>query len=341
MAQISKQQAKKILEENGYKVLDHLGNGSASHTFKASRVSKKTGAEKIVAAKVCCPQFTSRSSLDDELKVAAELKKMKDKFKLRIAEAKRNGQTEMVKKFQNASKYVFKYLTIPKLKLQMKKSGGDGKDYEIAIFEAPLADSSIVGFKIGGSTANATVTIVPDPEAPGYTMRVISGIDIDYKELKRSTKSVLKGLKAIHEQGMVHQDIAFRNILKKFDSNKNKYRYSITDFGTLKKGDPSRDLHDASFVFLGMWLISLGMDMSTVYRMGDMSMGYYFDSEFKSRGVTGVKIPEEFGEAPKKCFFTVYFPTNKDMELVNFCKKLYNGDFKSAEEALADPWLKK
>ena len=341
MAKISEQQAKKILEENGYEVLDYLGEGSASHAFKASRISKKTGAEKIVAAKVCCPQITSRTSLDNELKVAAELKEMKDKFKSSIAEAQRNGQTELVKKFQDASKYVFKYLNVPKLKLQMKKSDSDGKDYEIAIFEAPLADSSIVGFKIGGGTDNATVTIVPDPRAPGYNMRVISGIDIDYKELKRTIKSVLKGLKAIHEQGMVHQDIAFRNILKKFDSNKNKYRYSITDFGTLKKGDPSRDLHDASCMFLGMWLISVGMDMSYVYRMGDTSIEYYLSSEFKNEGVTGVKIPEKFGGKPKKCFLTVYYPTDKDMELVNFCKKLYNGDFKSAEEALADPWLKK
>lgn len=56
MAEISEEQARKILEENGYTVLDYLGGGAASHAFKASRKSKKDPTkEKEMAAKVCAP----------------------------------------------------------------------------------------------------------------------------------------------------------------------------------------------------------------------------------------------------------------------------------------------
>lgn len=80
--------------------------------------------------------------------------------------------------------------------------------------------------------------------------------------------------------------------------------------------------------------------MRVVYRMGDTSIQYYFKSTFEQEGVAGVDIPEQFGEDPDYCCTSVYLPNKKDMELVNFCKKLYNGDFKSADEAPADSWQK-
>lgn len=47
---------------------------------------------------------------------------------------------------------------------KMKKSYNDSENYEIAIFEVPLADSSIESFKIGNGTNNAIVTIMLDPK---------------------------------------------------------------------------------------------------------------------------------------------------------------------------------
>ena len=101
MAEISEEQARKILEENGYTVLDYLGGGAASHAFKASRKSKKDPTkEKEMAAKVCAPQGNSWASLNEGLEEAEELKKLKKDFKSKLEKAKREGQGELVKGYE-------------------------------------------------------------------------------------------------------------------------------------------------------------------------------------------------------------------------------------------------
>lgn len=68
----------------------------------------------------------------------------------------------------------------------------------------------------------------------------------------------MKGLKVIHEKGMCHNDVAFRNILQKFNVDKGRYEYSITDFSALKSGKPYQDLIDTSLVILRLWLLCVG-----------------------------------------------------------------------------------
>lgn len=342
MAAISEQQAKEILEKNGYKVFEHLGEGAASCAFKASRMGKK--GEKIVAAKVCCPQSGSWASLEDELTAAEELKNLKKDFKSKIQLAQQAGQTELVKSYQEASKYLFKYLSIPKFRKKIKN--GD-ENCEIAIFEAPLADSSMASYNIGGGGyAAVTIESIPDPDYPDELSENILKANVDYSELKKAIRSILKGLKAIHDQGKFHGDIKAANILKKFDAEKGKYRYSITDFGTLKTTENKAlfliDLKSASQMFLCFWLACLdaGREIAErgLYSPG-LRIGPYIDSLCRN-GYVHVFISKR-NYKPGMPRSGDYFLTDEDRNFLNFCKKLCDGVFKSADEALADSWLKK
>ena len=336
MAEINEKQAQEILEKHGYKVLGYLGSGAASHAFKVSRVSKK-GGEKIVAAKVCCPQSGSFASLEEELTAANELKQLKKSFELQIAEATRSGQGKLAQKYKKAKKHLFKYLNVPKLKLHPPEEiMDDGKSDEIAIFEAPLADSDLHSYEVGsGISAEAKYTIMPDPENPDkYTC--VMNVDIDYKELKRAIKSILKGLKAIHSQGKTHGDIRASNVLKTFDAEKGKFKYALTDFGTLGKGSILTDLENASKMFLGFWYRFLGKYPAEIYEI--IESGYTLPS-LEKNGYAELTVPREYFKK-FRVFTAKYFLTDEDKEFVRFDKKLFTGEFTSAEEALADPWIK-
>lgn len=316
MAAISKEQARKILEENGYKVLGYLGEGAASHVFKASRESKKNPKkEKVVAAKVCCPGSGSWANLKMEINAAKELEELRKKFKLKLL---KEG------KLQGAEKYFLKYLTIPKLK------GKPEVDRQVAIFEASLADSDVLSSDIEATSRKTCV------DERGNT--VLENVNIDYHNIKRVIKSILKGLMAIHEQGMSHGDIRWRNILSKFDAGKGKYRYSVTDFGTLKTSciaqDIKKDLQNAADVIISLWF--------SVYLFGIIddidNMRETVFSGAKKSYIDG-EIPDD---PPSRGVSYVRYKVNaEDKSFCTFCKKLYGGDFKSASEALADPWLKK
>lgn len=103
-------------------------------------------------------------------------------------------------------------------------------------------------------------------------------------------------------------------------------------------GGPFSDLRNASKVLLCLWRVCVDMDWNCVERTFTDSPEYYYSDTFEKDGVTYVAIPEGVPK-PDNHFLDVYFPTKEDMKLVNFCKKLYEGDFQSANEALVDPWL--
>lgn len=334
MAKLSKEQAQEILESHGYKIIDYLGEGAASYVFHAMRHRRKDGIEKQVAAKVCCPSSESFASLSNELEAADELKKLKDDFKAKvkqkIAEARKNGNSELAKKLEDEQemrlKKYFKYLTIPKFKQELRYDDDKrGKTYTVAIFEAPLADSNM---RWPGDSLDREREL----ETGSSEITVIKNANVNYRELKRIMRSVLKGLKTIHSQNMSHGDIHLGNVLRKIDPLKRKYRYSITDFGTLKKypGGISEwriksDLKQASNVFINLWFYCLnGIRGNKAGYEGPRSLG-------QPIGVLLV------GGSMAK-----YFPTKEDIELSNCCRSLWSGDYESAEEALEkDPWLKK
>lgn len=335
MAKISEEDARKILTENGYNVLELLGIGAASIVFKAT----KKGEDCPLAVKLCRPQGSATADLESEIKSSEELQKLEKKFEDQIIEATKQGQTKLVEMYKKAKKHLFKYLTVPKL-IKVKKDEtpwyAKRSDYDWAIFEAPLADTSMDDYKIGnGMIVRAEGTTIPDPEYKVST--TVLKVEINYKELKRAIRSILKGFKVIHDQGKVHGDVFSRNVLKKlYTKNKvEKYRYSVTDFGTLSDSTHeamSEERRNLGILFLGFWYGCLGFDINKLMSAGVVSIATYENYEQEDFMRFSAR------DAGKRLLYAL---TKDDKQFMRFGKKLVSGDYKDAGEALEDPWLKK
>lgn len=236
-------------------------------------------------------------------------------------------------------KHFFKYLTVPKLKLKLPSvTTEDGKRLEVAVFEAPLADSDLWDVEIESETYELRKEA--DPYRKGKNRTVVSKLSVNYSDLKKVIKGILKGLKLVHDEGKSHGDIRLPNILKKPGASEGKYKYSVTDFGTLKPDETGkgrkRDLENASRVLLAMWLKYLRAEDYVVQSNvinGDVDS--YCESLLEGKDGVLVNRPPDYE------YFGVYYPTADDKKLIEFCQRLYEGkELKSADDALADPWLR-
>ena len=84
-------------------------------------------------------------------------------------------------------KHFFKYLTVPKLKLKLPSvTTEDGKRLEVAVFEAPLADSDLWDVEIESETYELRKEA--DPYRKGKNRTVVSKLSVNYSDLKKVIK---------------------------------------------------------------------------------------------------------------------------------------------------------
>ena len=126
------------------------------------------------------------------------------------------------------------------------------------------------------------------------------------------------------------------NILSKFDKAKSKYRYSLTDFGSLHSIEPDDkrsikdELRGVCNVLLCMWQLSLCNSCPEDY--------YALLGGLRGTNTLFVRVMDK---SLGRNVYAKYTPTEKDKAFGIFCNKLSLGEFESAKDALADSFLRK
>jgi Serine/threonine protein kinase len=174
-----------VLENSGYETKGFLGMGSYNVVFKCINPQGKLVAAKVVIAR--SKDEIDKKSLNREIESAIELEKMRpinwDKFGDSFLES-------IAPKAKKQAKYYFKYINSPAYEGTFEWIYG-GERYFIAIFEASLVNEDAWDAFIKSRNTG-----------------------VDFEELRRMARHVLKALVYLHSHGRVHLDIKPKNILK-------------------------------------------------------------------------------------------------------------------------------
>lgn len=351
MAGISKEDAEKVLKKYGYKVQEHLGEGAGSHVFKCMHPKDK---DRLIAVKVCQPVDNAWASLKDEIEAADELERMERDIEKRINSEK---NPELKKAMRKNFSGFFKYSNKPK---RVKIPGQVG---EFAIFEAEIADSDVLEAFCETYAEKRKDQKEMNPDFSNADEVAESAKPTtDYKELRRVAKDTLKGLKNMHDEGKVHGDIRVTNILKRFDANKGKNIYSLTDFGTMKSfhvkgkigaliklfGETDSSAKEKNRALYEKFCKGVAND---IWKLGESLMILWYRSFGWGEGSFGCIVDDlqsgwfdnEVALKIYRGFCINYTTTKEDRVFLNFCKKLTKKNWKerpSASIALEDPFIK-
>lgn len=147
----------------------------------------------LVAAKVA---IGKEDDISKEISSADELNSLKQR-----------GWDKYKGAIEKADKHYYKYINKPIFKERLKSPNSSSEF--AAIFEAPLVNDDL------------------------WESIVVSKTPINYDELRKISKNVLKALQVIHSHGKIHNDINPHNIYRiKLQSDKEKFQ--LGDFGKMR-----------------------------------------------------------------------------------------------------------